>query len=458
MTLLRSTLRSVLANAPTSGGPPARLRLGGGGKLATLIEAGTLAQSLYKHGQGLYNQWRSERTYTVSVSSVDPLYPDLHQWLLTQIPPSRQKALIAESSQRARRARDDDDDECSPPGLIGGDGQGHQGAHLIEYQYDGQRQADLVISGHRISVSIERERPEDDEEALGNHRTRIASDYKMVFLAHSLAGQEAVKQVLERIAGEHLTPDIPRVLRPSPWSGWTRTTALAGRDPATVILAPGQYERISQDLDRFLGAELLYRRCGIPWHRGYLLYGPPGTGKTSAAMALANEHKLDLYYLPLADLKSDTNLANLFGTIRDRAILLIEDVDISHAATSRDEDAGADRVSAQGLLNALDGAITPHGLITIMTTNRVDVLDDALLRPGRCDVREEVGYLTNAQLERLATVLTGHRGQLPLIGDRQITPAAITEIVKCHIDDLQAAYEQIAAFLAREEAPACPAT
>lgn len=54
-----------------------------------------------------------------------------------------------------------------------------------------------------------------------------------------------------------------------------------------------------------------------------------------------------------------------------------------------------------GLLNALDGVATPHGLITFITTNHIEVLDDALLRSGRIDVQEEVGLPNAEQVARL---------------------------------------------------------
>jgi AAA+ superfamily predicted ATPase len=85
--------------------------------------------------------------------------------------------------------------------------------------------------------------------------------------------------------------------------------------------------------------------------------------------------------------------------IQPRSVLLLEDVDVYHAATDRDEEDG--KVSVAAMLNALDGVWTPHGLITMMTTNNRDRLDAALVRAGRIDVDEEFTPLDRGQAARL---------------------------------------------------------
>ena len=79
-----------------------------------------------------------------------------------------------------------------------------------------------------------------------------------------------------------------------------------------------------------------------------------------------------------------TELQSVLGTALQRrpsGMLLLEDIDVFHAAARRDDDAGS--ITLSGLLNALDGIATPHGLLTVLTTNTPEVLDHAVVRAGR---------------------------------------------------------------------------
>jgi chaperone BCS1 len=132
-----------------------------------------------------------------------------------------------------------------------------------------------------------------------------------------------------------------------------------------------------------------YADHGIPYQRGYLLYGPPGTGKSSFSLSLAGEFELDIYTLQLSGI-SDSQLMKLFAELPPQCIVLAEDVDA--AKVRRREDADTDQennsgsgVTLSGLLNVLDGVSSQEGRVLIMTTNHIEHLDDALIRPGRTD-------------------------------------------------------------------------
>ncbi|KAL4810010.1 BCS1 N terminal-domain-containing protein [Aspergillus unguis] len=173
----------------------------------------------------------------------------------------------------------------------------------------------------------------------------------------------------------------------------------------SVILDAGVKERIVDDVKDFVSSATWYYDRGIPYRRGYLLYGPPGTGKSSFIQALAGELDYDIAILNLSERGiTDDRLNRLLTIVPKRTIVLLEDVDaaFSNRRTQTDEDGyrGAN-VTFSGLLNALDGVGSAEERIVFLTTNHVERLDEALVRPGRVDMTVRIGELTRSQVTSL---------------------------------------------------------
>jgi chaperone BCS1 len=173
----------------------------------------------------------------------------------------------------------------------------------------------------------------------------------------------------------------------------------------SVILDAGVKERIVADVQDFLASAQWYYDRGIPYRRGYLLYGPPGTGKSSFIQALAGELDYDIAILNLsARGLTDDRLNHLLTIIPARTLVLLEDVDAAFAnrrlQTDTDGYQGAN-VTFSGLLNALDGVASSEERIVFLTTNHVERLDEALVRPGRVDMTVRLDEATRYQVERL---------------------------------------------------------
>lgn len=128
---------------------------------------------------------------------------------------------------------------------------------------------------------------------------------------------------------------------------------------------------------------------GLPWQIKILLEGEPGTGKTSFVRALAEDENWPVFVLNLATFY-DEELDQTWRRAAQHApcIVLIEDVD--HVFHGRENIVEHSPLTHDALLNCLDGVQRTSGVITIMTTNHPDQLDEALTRPGRVDVRLEM--------------------------------------------------------------------
>ncbi|OQV01833.1 hypothetical protein CLAIMM_07124 [Cladophialophora immunda] len=172
----------------------------------------------------------------------------------------------------------------------------------------------------------------------------------------------------------------------------------------SVILDKGVKERIVADVQDFLSSAKWYYERGIPYRRGYLLYGPPGTGKSSFIQALAGHLNYDIAMLNLSERGlTDDRLNHLLTVIPQRTLVLLEDVDAAFANRRQIEADGYQgaNVTFSGLLNALDGVGSAEERIIFLTTNHVDRLDEALVRPGRVDMTVRLGEATAYQIEQL---------------------------------------------------------
>ena len=198
-----------------------------------------------------------------------------------------------------------------------------------------------------------------------------------------------------------------------------------------------------------LAADLVeYRAGSLPWsdiENGMLLHGPPGTGKTLFARALAGSCGVPLHSHSVAAWQSRGHLGDLLKGMRAAfaealktapCVLFLDELD---SVGSRDEPLG-DNASYQrqvvnGLLECLDGAALRDGVVVIGATNKPDVIDPAVLRPGRLgrhieiqlpDVAGRVGILEHHLRDEL------HEPDLARLADEfgEASGAALAQLVR----------------------------
>ncbi|KZT28418.1 hypothetical protein NEOLEDRAFT_1108514 [Neolentinus lepideus HHB14362 ss-1] len=175
------------------------------------------------------------------------------------------------------------------------------------------------------------------------------------------------------------------------------------RPLGSVVLEHGVAETIHRDLTSFLERRRWYADRGIPYRRGYLLYGPPGSGKTSFIQALAGSLSYDICVLNLSERGlTDDKLNHLLSNVPERSFILIEDVDAAfNKRVKTSEDGYQSSVTFSGFLNVLDGVASGEERIIFMTTNHIERLDPALIRPGRVDLALLVDDASPAQAKAL---------------------------------------------------------
>jgi chaperone BCS1 len=238
---------------------------------------------------------------------------------------------------------------------------------------------------------------------------------------------------------------------------WRSETSIRKRDFTTIFIDDDIKSRLINHLDKFYANEDWYHERGIPYQTGICLYGPPGTGKTSIVKGLASYYNKSLCILRSSELDK---LPHALKHLPNESFIIVEDIDTSSIIVERNpeetlEDAlynkviksksnhVADGVEAHppiqetaseyvenpvskpnknkdskntsimgsytkvllsDILNAMDGLISIEKRVIIFTTNHIEKLDKALIRPGRIDCLEEINYISYAQFVRFCTI------------------------------------------------------
>ena len=191
---------------------------------------------------------------------------------------------------------------------------------------------------------------------------------------------------------------------------WEFITTIPKREMNSVFIPNETKKEILNALDKFANNESFYKERGIPYQLGILLEGPPGTGKTSLVKAIASYINKNISTI------SPTHLYDLprsLGSFKESSIMVIEDIDTSIITNDRknknalsEEDITQGKMlkeeeppvfsfsSLSDVLNSIDGILSIHGRVLIMTTNHYEKLDKALIRPGRVDLVIHVGFVT----------------------------------------------------------------
>jgi transitional endoplasmic reticulum ATPase len=182
-------------------------------------------------------------------------------------------------------------------------------------------------------------------------------------------------------------------------------------------------ERLKEGVELPLKHPDAFRRIGIRPAKGFLLYGPPGTGKTLLAKATAREAEANFIATKSSDLlskwygESEQQIARLFARARQVAptVIFIDELDslVPARGGSMGEPAVTERV-VNTILAEMDGLEELQSVVVIGATNRPNLIDPALLRPGRFD---ELIYVAVPDRAGRAHILSIHAKRMPIAAD-----------------------------------------
>ncbi|MDN5918968.1 MAG: AAA family ATPase, partial [Pseudonocardia sp.] len=205
-----------------------------------------------------------------------------------------------------------------------------------------------------------------------------------------------------------------------------------------------------------------FARLGVDAPRGVLLYGPPGGGKTFLLRALAGTGNLNVFAVKGAELldkyvgESERAVRELFRRAAEAApsLLFLDEVDALAPRRGGSTDSGvADRVVA-ALLTELDGATPLREVVVVGATNRPELVDPALLRPGRL---ERLVFVPPPDAEAREDILRASGRNIPLADDVDL-PALAADLEGYSAADCTAVLREAALTAMRESLDAAEVT
>jgi len=402
-----------------------------------IFALGTSTKFLWKHAFAQFSKYFMS---SISIDSDDDIYDHVMAWLAGQHMSQVSRSLMAKTgkenawdSAEDRFGEDDMDtstlfnfsnwDAKIPPRFEPYFGQ-HRFWHKRQLFFFDREMKQVLSSGWGGSTFKEDE------------------TIKLTCIGRST---QPIKELILECRETYLEKENSRtvVRRPSPKESrmrgrnvWTRVATRPSRPMETVVLDHDQKARILADINEYLhpATPRWYANRGIPYRRGYLFHGPPGTGKTSLSFSISGIFGLDIYCISLLEpTLTEEDLGLLFSNLPRRCVVLLEDID-SAGLVRREERAveeaaeasvghaeiGAEiakafksvhernektknnqGISLSGLLNAIDGVASHEGRVLVMTTNFPEKLDEALIRPGRVDMKVEFTMATRSQIREL---------------------------------------------------------
>jgi transitional endoplasmic reticulum ATPase len=202
----------------------------------------------------------------------------------------------------------------------------------------------------------------------------------------------------------------------------------------------------------------VFKRMGITPPRGILLYGPPGTGKTLLAKAVASESNANFISIKGPEVmskwvgESEKAVRELFKKARQVAPTIVFLDELDSIAPPRGTDVGShvtDSVVNQ-LLTSIDGLESMEGVVVIGATNRPDIIDPGLLRPGRFD---RLVLIRSPDKKARLQIFKIHTKSMPI--DKDVNLEELSELCENYSGaDIEALCREAAMLAIREDAEA----
>lgn len=230
------------------------------------------------------------------------------------------------------------------------------------------------------------------------------------------------------------------------------------RNIESIFMNNNEQYDLYNDIEKFINNKNIYKKINYPYKYCALLHGVPGSGKSSTLLAIASKLNRHVDYINLSDI-TISQLLDKISWRSDKSIFVFEDIDALKSGVSDNRSADqinnnsvnvssklSSTISLSDLLNITDGLLSNDGTICLFTTNHIEKLDPALLRPGRMNKIIEFKYLNSETANKMI------KAYLDVEIENlksEIKPAELQEMIlnikvgKKTIDDLKNTFQNI---------------
>lgn len=194
----------------------------------------------------------------------------------------------------------------------------------------------------------------------------------------------------------------PAYFKFNEWGNAYKVKSMKDRPLESIFMSDADINRVDNAVAQCFQPDEKFDKLGRNKTIGILLEGPPGTGKSSLIQAIASKYKKDIYYVDLSS-KEGSSFAGVLSAISGlpkNTFIVLEDIDCYECTHKRDPDKSKSAQLAT-ILRMIDGIDLPDNSVVFATTNNVDILDEALTRPGRFDVRIHMGFADKCMAQKM---------------------------------------------------------
>lgn len=262
--------------------------------------------------------------------------------------------------------------------------------------------------------------------------------------------RNSVRSFVNDVLDYAKTQDAGKVFKPVDRHYWESVCALDTEFFQRQFVSDCAQD-ILDDIGSFLQSKESYAQKNLKYRKGLLVHGLPGSGKSTLAGQIAAKHHMNVYIMSGADI---LNAGKLLSTVPHMSLVVFEDLDLSNLMKrdlgDSDKKSDTDSLGAMlaadstgELLNALDGLVSMTGSIMFATTNKIEELDEALIRHGRFDKKIEMNELTREDQSRYVRRFYGDEDMIIPDTTRPTTIAELTSLCCDNIEYPEGLIEQL---------------